>query len=796
MHLYRQEEQNRHHVDFPHQGNQFSTLGNGLQQHEMHPPFQRYFRQGLANENRHPNFHANPNFQSLQHNPNAGSNFSQPRRVNIRSEYLSNQVHPMIENGWSGDKPMAFNTSNSYYPKSESHNFSTNPPAPIVGNGQSFQQWPGTLEAQSKFNVRFQRLDVNPSQFSPQATIANAPTPYQLHQWANGSLNIFFPTAVNGTNHRQAQGEFDNGLGFNHPHFKGVYVPRSTILLSELRKQMISIAREIKLRTVESISAPSEHAQPQGNEEFFMLYLVILGQYLLQEGSAWYTDLPPPAMSPRATDLLSSSPIPFNLDKIKRESQKSDGINGNPCASKKISPIDTTDWDTVLHSPDFFALGDVDCSAPLDSGGVLIEPDDFEIYSDYCPSPSMNDGGSFSLSPPSEPKNSNTPLSTPSMRFHPLSPCAPVFVPASKGHRTISNVDGDHGPLESPDNIILSKSPPEPGQGRDYSPRIQSVSLADGEMLIDPFVTNNSSNTITPSVASLQRTRPYLLIPPTPISPFHHASSSDLGSPTSRDRSFAHKPLQFPSNICFIRTKPGSGIRICLLPGKIWVDLPQIGIHHCDEDLPDIHYVMGSASWFYTKNWVPILYQEIFTYNSLKRFERLAKAPTQSAPAPSTVPTGYVDLYGRPIFFQAGNSKPEPKVELFPSGDDLGVNWNATPAERRRIRKAEVRQMWENWEEGVRDARLFCHLWKKWGRIKGWTGKQNKCGDNATGEEKNMIAHHQLMMIVLLTSKQGSGIKLIGSEEKKKFLDGRSIGQFKHDWEERIRKFGSSNCLE
>ncbi|TGO49816.1 hypothetical protein BCON_0199g00080 [Botryotinia convoluta] len=768
-------------------------------------------RQGLGNENPKPNYPANLDFKSPQHYTNIGPNVSQAMRVNPGSEYLSNQVHPMIENGWNrpspmtdngsnGGQPVEFNDTKSYYPKLESHNLSTNTLVPVEENEQSSQKWPEAPKDQSKLNARFQELNVNASQFLPQASIFNAPVPYQLHQWINGSPNTFAPIVENGSNPQQAQGKFDNGLIFNHPDSNGGYTSQCTISLLELHMQLNSIAYEIKLKTVGSITAASEHVDPQGNEEFFMLYLVVLGQYILQGGQALYTTLPPPApkilMPPRATNSFSSSPIPFKLDKIKRESRKNDGIDGNKCAAKKVSPIDTTDWDTVLLDPNFFELDDVDYSAPLDSGGILVDPDNFEIDSEYFTGLSMNDAGYFSSSPPPGPGNTNTTLSTPFTRVRPLSPCAPVFVPASESHQTVSSVDGDHGPLKSPDNTILSKSHSEPAKARTYSPRMKTVSFAEEKMPTDPFVTENSSNTTTPSVGSLQRNRSYLSTPPTPISPFLHASPSALGSPSPRERSVAQGPMQIPSNICFIRTKPGSGIRICVLPDNTWVDLPQIGIHHCNEDLPEIHYVMGSASWFYTKIWVPLLYQEILTYNSFKKFEKLEKVPTASAPEPSTIPTGYVDLYGRPIFFQAGNSRPEPKAVSCPSGDDLGVNWNATPAERTRIRLTKVGQMWEEWQERARDVRLFWHLWKRWGQIKGWTEKKTGCGDNTKGEEMDMTDHYQLMMIVILTSKQGFGTKQIGSEDKKKILDGRSIKQFNRDWEERQRKFGSSNWLE
>ncbi|KAF5876785.1 uncharacterized protein Bfra_003192 [Botrytis fragariae] len=764
----------------------------------MHPLFQRYFGQSLANEDSKQNLPANPNSKSPQRNPNAGPNFSQPTRVHPRSEYLSNQVHPMIENGWNGGQPMEFNDSKPYYSNLESQYLGTNSPVTIEKNGPSSQQGPEALKDQSKFNARFQQLDVNSSQFSPQATTANAPTPYQLHQWVNGSLNTFVPIAVNDLNPQRAQGEFDNGLGFSHLDFNLVYTPQCTIPLSELHVQLTSIAREIKLRNVESINAASEHMKPQGNEEFFMLYLVVLGQYILQGGSAWYTNLPPPApkllMSPRATKSLSSSPIPFKLEKVKRESKTNDRVDENKCAPKKVNPIDTTNWDTVLRDPVFFELEDVDHSVPLDSEGILLEPEYFEIYSEYSTSSSIHDGGFFSSSPSPGPGNSNTLLSTSSMRVRPLSPCAPVFVPASESNQTVSSVDGDHEPLESPDNKVLSKSHSEPTKAR--TPRVKSVSFVDEKMLTDPFITNNSSNTTTPSVGSLQRTRSYLSTPPTPISPFLQASPSAFGSPSPRELFVAQGPLQIPGNICFIRTNPGSGIRVCVFPENTWVDLPQIGIHHCNEDLPEIHYVMGSASWFYTQNWVPILYQEILTYNSLKRFEELRTAPTQSAPEPYTIPTGYVDMYGRPTFFQACNSRPESKAVSCPSGDDLGVNWNATLAERMRIRLTKVRQMWEEWQEGARDVRFLWHLWKRWGRIKGWTEKKNGCGDNAKAEEMDMTDHYQLMMIVMFTSRQGFDTKQISFEDKKNILDGRSIEQFNKDWEERQRKFGSSNWLE
>ncbi|TGO11908.1 hypothetical protein BTUL_0098g00090 [Botrytis tulipae] len=175
--------------------------------------------------------------------------------------------------------------------------------------------------------------------------------------------------------------------------------------------------------------------------------------------------------------------------------------------------------------------------------------------------------------------------------------------------------------------------------------------------------------------------------------------------------------------------------------------------------------------------------------------EKLKKAPTQSAPELSTIPTGYVDFYGKPIFFQAGNSRPEPKPVLCPSSDDLDVNWNATPAERSRIRLTKKRQMWAEWQERARDVRFFWHLREQWGQIKGWTEKNNGGGNNAKGEEMDMSDHYKLIIIVQFTSQQGFGTKQISSEDKKKILNGRSIKQFNRDWEETQKKFGNSNWL-
>ncbi|KAF7922263.1 hypothetical protein EAE99_007443 [Botrytis elliptica] len=774
----------------------------------MHRPFQRYPGQGLANENPTPNYPENLNFQSPQHHTNTGPSVSQPISVNPGSEYLSNQFHPMIENGWNlpspmlangsnGGQPMEFNHFESYYPNLRSHNIGANTLVPIEENGQSSQQWREAFQDQLNFNAQFQQPNVNAGQYLPQATIFNAPTPCQLHQWVNGSLRTFAPIAAYGPNPQQVQGEFGNELGFGRLNSNGGYAPQYRIRLCKLRDQLTSIAREIKLRTVESISAGSEHVQPQGIEEFFMLYLVILGQYVLQGGCVWYTNLPPPApkilRSSRATNSFLSSPIPFKLDTSKRKSQTNDGIDENQCAPKEVSPIDTTDRDTALQDPNYYELDDVDYPAPLDSGGSLVDPDYFDICSEYSLSISINDGCSRSSSSSHRPGKSNGSLSTPFRRVRSLSPCAPVFVPASEGHQTVSSVNEDHGPLESPDNKISSKSHSEPAKAKIYSPCMKYVSLVDEKTLTDPFVSKSPSNKTTPSVRYIQRDRSYLSTPPTPISPSLHTSPSALGSPSPRERYVAPTPMEIPSNICFIRTKPGSGIRICILPGNTWVDLPQIGIHHYDQDLPEIHYVMGSASWFYSQPWVPILYQEILTRKSLKRFEKLKEAPTQSVLELSTIPTGYVDFYGKPIFFQAGNSRPEPEAVSCPSGDDLGVNWNATPAERKRIKLTKSRQMWEEWQERARDARFFWHLWEQWGQIKGWTDEHTKRGDNAKGKEVDMPDHYKLMKIVMFTSKNGFGTKQIGPEDKKKILNGRSIKQFNRDWEERQRKFGNSN---
>ncbi|TGO53898.1 hypothetical protein BOTNAR_0283g00090 [Botryotinia narcissicola] len=739
----------------------------------MPPPFQGNSGQGLANKNPTLNYHTDLSFQSSQHHTNTEPNSPQTIGINPISECVSNQLHPIIENGRNrpstmtangphgGGQPMEFNHSEPHYPRQETHNQNANTPFPLEENGQNSQQWSEALQKQSNFHARYQQPNMNASQIPPQVTIDNVPTPHQLHQWVNGSSRTLAPIAAYSPNSRLVQGESDNGLGFGRLNSNGGYTPQRRIPVSKLRTQLISIAREIKLRTVESINAPSEHVQPQGDEELFMLYLVVLGQYILQGGCAWYTNLPPPAprilMSPRATNSFSSSPIPFKLDKSKRESQTNDGIDGNQCVSKELSPIHTTDWDTVSKDSNLFELDDVEHPAPLDSGGALVDPDYFNISSGESPSISISDGGSHSSSSPQVSRNSNASLSTPSARVRPLSPCAPVFVPASKGRQTVSSVDDDHGPLVSTDNKILSGSHSEPAKAIIYSPRMNSVSFVDEKMLTDPFVTKNSSNTSTPSMGSIQRNRSYLSTPPTPISPFLHASSSTLGSPSPRERLVAQGPMEIPSNICFIRTKPGSGIRICILPGNTWVDLPQIGIHHYDKGLPEMR--------------------------------------VQSAPELSTVPTGYVDFYGKPIFFQAGNSRPEPKAVLCPSGDDLGVNWDATPAERRRIRLAKKRQMWEEWQERARDVRLFWHLREQWGQIKGWTEKNNACGNNAKAEELDMSDHYELMMIVQFTSKQGFGTIQISSEDKKKILNGRSIKQFNRDWEETQRKFGNSNWL-
>ncbi|KAF7929985.1 uncharacterized protein EAE97_009582 [Botrytis byssoidea] len=742
----------------------------------MPPPFQGNSGQGLANKNPMLNYHTDLSFQSPQHNTNTEPNSPQAIGINPISECVSNQVHPIIENGWNrpspmtangphgGGQPMEFNHSEPHYPRQETYNQNANTPFPLEENEQNSQQWPEALQQQSNFNARFQQPNMNASQIPPQATIANAPTPHQLHQWVNGSSRTLAPIAAYSPNPRLVQGESDNGLGFGRLNSNGGYTPQRRIPVSKLRTQLISVAREIKLRTVESINAPSEHVQPQGDEELFMLYLVVLGQYILQGGCAWYTNLPPPASniltSPRATNSFSSSPIPFKLDKIKRESQTNDGIDGNQCVYKEVSPIDTTDLDTVLQDPNLFELDDIEHPAPLDSGGALVDPDYFNICSEESPSISINDGGSHSSSSPQVPGNPNASLSTPSTRVRSLSPCAPVFVPASEGHQTISCVDDDHGPLVSTDNKILSKSHSEPAKALIYCPRMNSVSFVNEKILTDPFVTKNSSNTSTPSMGSIQRNRSYLSTPLTPISPSLHASPSTLGSPSPRERFVAQGPMEIPSNICFIRTK---------------------------------HYVMGSASWFYSQLWVPRPYHEILTRKSFKRLEELKQASTQSAPELSTIPTGYVDFYGKPIFFQAGNSRPEPKPVLCPSSDDLDVNWNATPAERRRIRLTKKRQMWVEWQERARDVRFFWYLREQWGQIKGWTETNNGCGNNAKAEEMDMSDHYKLMIIVQFTSKQGFGTIQISSEDKKKILNGRSIKQFNRDWEETQRKFGNSN---
>ncbi|TEY42314.1 hypothetical protein BOTCAL_0395g00080 [Botryotinia calthae] len=661
---------------------------------------------------------------------------------------------PLIANGSIGRQPMEFSDPNSNYPKRETHRLSKNTLAPIEENGQSSQQSPEAHKDESNFNTQSPEHYVNDSKFSSQATIANFPVPYQPQQWDDGNSNTFSLMKVNESNSGQAQMEFDNGSYINHPDLNGAYIPLRAIPLSELRNQLTSIAREIKLKAVDSITATSDHVKTQGNQEYLMLYLVVLGQFVLQGGQAYFIDLPP--LIPKII----------------------------------ISPQDT----------DSFS------SNPPDSGGVLIDPDDFEIDSEHSSGLSMNDDddtGYYSSSPHSGPGNSNTTLSLePSTRVSPLSPLAPAFVPASEGNQKVSSVAGDNVALKSPLIPISLESYFEPAKARSYPPRITSVSFVEEKTPVDPFVTQDTSNTTTLSIQSLQQAPPNSSTPLTPISPLLHASPPALDSPTFGDQLIAHRPLRIPSNICFIRTKPGSGIRIYILPNPIgnsettWIDLPEIGIQLCDEDTPEkfvyaTNIVMGSASWFYTEIWVSHLYQEILTYNSFRGLENLERAPTPFEPEPSIIPTGCIDMYGRPTFFSAGNSGSKPETLSFPSGDDLGVNWNAAPHENARIRLIKLKQMWEGWQEGARELRWLWHLWKQWGRIKGWTEKPKKCGDNENKEEKDAVDHFELMKIAMLTSKIEYGIKQISFDDAKGVLRGRSTDQFKRDWEERTRNFGS-----
>ncbi|EMR86654.1 hypothetical protein BcDW1_4662 [Botrytis cinerea BcDW1] len=663
---------------------------------------------------------------------------------------------PLIANGSIGHQPMEFNSPNSNYPKREIHRLSKNTLAPIEENGESSQQSPDAHKDNTKFNTQFPEHNANASQFSSQATIANYQVSYQLQQWDDGNSNKISPMILNGSNSGQAQIEANNRSDINHPDLNGAYDPLRAIPLSELRNQLTSIAREIKLRTVDSMTAASDHVKPQGNQEYLMLYLVVLGQFILQGGQAYFIDLPPPA-----PQII-------------------------------ISPQDT----------DSFSL------SPPESGGVLVDPDEFEIDSEHSSGLPMNDndnddtGYSF-LSPNPRLGNSNTTLSLePRTRVSPLSPLAPAFVPASEGHQKVSGVAGDNVALKSPPTPVSLKSYFEPAKARIYPQSITSVSSVEEKMPADPFATQDTPNSTTPPVESLQQSPLNSSTPLTPISPVLHTSPPALDSPTPRDRLITHSQLRIPSNICFIRTKPGSGIRIYILPNQIgnsettWIDLPEVGIQLCDEDTPEkfvyaTNTVMGSASWFYTEIWVSYLYQEILIYNSFRGLGNLERASISFEPEPSMIPTGCIDMYGRPTFFDAGNSRSEPKTLSFPSGDDLGVNWNAAPHENARIRSIKLKQMWEGWQEGARDVRWLWHLWKQWGRIKGWTEKSEKCGDDENRKGKNAVDHFELMKIAMLTSKIEYGIKQIGFDDMKGVLRGRSTDQLKRDWEERTRKFGS-----
>lgn len=181
---------------------------------------------------------------------------------------------PLKANGSIGRQPMEFKSPNSNYPKRDTHRLSKNTLAPIEENGESSQQSPEAHKDNTKFNTQFPKHNANASQFSFQATMANSKVTYQLQQWDDGNSSRFSPMIVNGSNSGQVQIEADNGSDINHPDLNGAYTPLRAIPLSELRNQLTSIACEIKLKTVDSMTAASDYVKPQGNQEYLMLYLV------------------------------------------------------------------------------------------------------------------------------------------------------------------------------------------------------------------------------------------------------------------------------------------------------------------------------------------------------------------------------------------------------------------------------------------------------------------------------------------------------------------------------------------
>ncbi|KAI9643708.1 hypothetical protein NHQ30_008331 [Ciborinia camelliae] len=173
--------------------------------------------------------------------------------------------------------------------------------------------------------------------------------------------------------------------------------------------------------------------------------------------------------------------------------------------------------------------------------------------------------------------------------------------------------------------------------------------------------------------------------------------------------------------------------------------------------------------WLYNKPWISSLYHETLIVGTMSIFEEEGRA--------KIVDETQKRAEDKSIFDPEGNPKPEHKEITYPSGDDLGVDWFATPRERKKMKL--VRKSWEDQQNELRDIRWLWYLWNHNALTKGWKEQPNEFGDRARNEKD---AGEQIKRLG-----NGNRVRLrhVHFNDMKESLDGTNMGEFKWRWQMR-----------
>lgn len=179
--------------------------------------------------------------------------------------------------------------------------------------------------------------------------------------------------------------------------------------------------------------------------------------------------------------------------------------------------------------------------------------------------------------------------------------------------------------------------------------------------------------------------------------------------------------------------------------------------------------IMGCDQWISSCYWISRMYHEVLYDEKIRKYEaeQLAKA-----------------LNKGPIFEPLSNPKPPHKMITYPSGEDLGVNWDASLGSHQKEREANVRVLQEQpkVQEKERDSAWLWYLWKEHGNVRGWTERPKTHGDRARNE-----GDRQKLDRILLGEK---GIPNVGFEDMREMLGGESAWEFEFRWNYRNKYLG------